>query len=70
MPTQINVRAGLSTQEESDSRIESMGNLHALGRPGTSLEVAEAFEYLVNAQWATGNVLTIDGGLGLGVTHE
>ena len=70
VPTQINVRAGLSTQEESDSRIESMGNLHALGRPGTPLEVAEAFEYLVNAEWATGNVLTIDGGLGLGVTHE
>jgi 3-oxoacyl-[acyl-carrier protein] reductase len=70
VPTQINVRAGLSSQEESDSRIESMGNLHALGRPGTPLEVAEAFEYLVNAQWATGNVLTIDGGLGLGVTHE
>ena len=47
-----------------------MGNLHALGRPGTSAEVAEAFEYLVNANWATGNVLTIDGGLGLGVTYE
>ena len=70
VPTQINVRAGLSTQDESDSRLESMGNLHALGRPGTPLEVAEAFEYLVNAKWATGNVLTIDGGLGLGVTQE
>ncbi|GIR35218.1 MAG: hypothetical protein CM15mP49_06030 [Actinomycetota bacterium] len=69
-PTEINVRAGLSSQEESDRRLANMGNLHALGRPGTSAEVAEAFEYLVNANWATGNVLTIDGGLGLGVTYE
>ena len=70
VPTEINVRAGLSSQEESDKRLADMGNLHALGRPGTSAEVAEAFEYLVNANWATGNVLTIDGGLGLGVTFE
>ena len=70
VPTEINVRAGLSSQEESDKRLADMGNLHALGRPGTSAEVAEAFEYLVNANWATGNVLTIDGGLGLGVTYE
>ena len=70
VPTEINVRAGLSSQEESDRRLANMGNLHALGRPGTSAEVAEASEYLVNANWATGNVLTIDGGLGLGVTYE
>jgi len=47
-----------------------LGNLHALGRSGTVEEVAGAFEYLVTADWATGSVLTIDGGLGLGVTHE
>ena len=70
VPTEINVRAGLSTQGESDERLKGMGKLHALGRPGTPEEIAEAFEYLVNAQWATGNVLTIDGGLGLGVTQE
>jgi 3-oxoacyl-[acyl-carrier protein] reductase len=70
VPTEINVRAGLSSQGESDERLKSMGNLHALGRPGTTEEVAEAFEYLVNAKWATGNILTIDGGLGLGVTQE
>ena len=70
VPTEINVRAGLSSQEESDKRLADMGNLHALGRSGTTAEVAEAFEYLVNANWATGNVLTIDGGLGLGVTYE
>ena len=44
--------------------------MHALGRPGTPAEVAEAFEYLLRAEWTTGNVLTVDGGLGLGVTNE
>ncbi|MBJ86747.1 MAG: short-chain dehydrogenase [Acidimicrobiaceae bacterium] len=68
--TEINVRAGLSTADEARERLEGMGNMHALGRIGTVSEVAEAFEYLATAEWATGNVLTIDGGLGLGVTQE
>ena len=68
--TEINVRAGLSTHEEAKDRLEGMSNLHALGRIGTPEEIAEAFEYLACAEWATGNVLTIDGGLGLGVTQE
>ena len=68
--TEINVRAGLSTQAEAKERLEGMGNMHALGRIGTPEEIAEAFEYLACAEWATGNVLTIDGGLGLGVTQE
>jgi NAD(P)-dependent dehydrogenase (short-subunit alcohol dehydrogenase family) len=42
---------------------------HALGRSGTPDEVAEAVEYLARAEWATGAVLTIDGGLSLGVTN-
>ena len=68
--TEINVRAGLSTADEAKERLEGMGNMHALGRIGTVEEVAEAFAYLATAEWATGNVLTIDGGLGLGVTQE
>ena len=68
--TEINVRAGLSTHTEAKERLEGMGNMHALGRIGTPEEIAEAFEYLACAEWATGNVLTIDGGLGLGVTQE
>ena len=68
--TEINVRAGLSTADEARERLEGLGNMHALGRIGTVSEVAEAFEYLATAEWATGNVLTIDGGLGLGVTQE
>ncbi len=68
--TEINVRAGLTTFDEQRDRLEGMGAMHALGRPGTPAEVAEAFEYLLRAEWVTGNVLTVDGGLGLGVTHE
>ena len=67
--TEINVRAGLGTLEEQKARMDGIGAMHALGRIGTAEEVAEAFEYLVRAEWATGNVLTIDGGLGLGVTN-
>ena len=39
-------------------------------RIGTPEEVAEALEYLVCAQWTTGAVFSVDGGLGLGVTHR
>lgn len=67
--TEINVRAGLVTPEESRARLESFGPMHALGRIGTPTDVAEAFEYLIRADWTTGSVLTVDGGLGLGVTN-
>jgi len=67
--TDINVRAGLTTASEQAERLEGLSGMHALGRIGTAQEVAEAFEYLVCAEWTTGNVLTVDGGLGLGVTR-
>lgn len=67
--TEINVRTGTTTAEEQKERLEGMGGLHALGRIGTAEEIAEAFEYLARAEWTTGNVLTVDGGLGLGVTY-
>jgi 3-oxoacyl-[acyl-carrier protein] reductase len=67
--TEINQRAGLMDDATAAARMASLGPAHALGRPGTADEVAEAVEYLATAEWATGNVLTIDGGLGLGVTH-
>ena len=67
--TEINVRAGLTTAEEQAERLGNLGPMHALGRIGTAQEIAEAFEYLACAEWTTGNVLTVDGGLGLGVTN-
>ncbi len=67
--TEINQRAGLMDDATAAARMASLGPAHALGRPGTSDEVAEAVEYLATAEWYTGAVLTIDGGLGLGVTN-
>jgi NAD(P)-dependent dehydrogenase (short-subunit alcohol dehydrogenase family) len=46
-----------------------LGPAHALGRIGTVTEIAEAIEYLARAEWTTGAVLTVDGGLSLGVTN-
>jgi 3-oxoacyl-[acyl-carrier protein] reductase len=67
--TELNQRAGLFDDEAALERLESLGPSHALGRIGTPEEVAEAIEYLACAEWATGAVLTIDGGLSLGVTN-
>jgi 3-oxoacyl-[acyl-carrier protein] reductase len=66
--TEINQRSGDFTNEEAAARLESMANQHVLGRTGTSREIAEGIAYLTCAEWVTGDVLSIDGGLGLGVT--
>jgi 3-oxoacyl-[acyl-carrier protein] reductase len=67
--TEINQRAGLLDDETALARLESLAPAHALGRIGTVTEVAEAVEYLARAEWTTGSVLTVDGGLSLGVTN-
>lgn len=67
--TEINVRAGLASAEENHDRLQGLSSAHVLNRIGTTSEIAEAFEYLARAEWTTGWVLTVDGGLGLGVTN-
>ena len=67
--TEINQRAGLADDLSALERLRALGPAHALGRIGTVSEVAEAIEYLVRAEWTTGAVLTVDGGLSLGVTN-
>lgn len=67
--TEINQRAGLLDDEQAAARLQAMAGAHALGRIGTAAEIAEAFEYLARAEWTTGEVLVVDGGLGLGLTH-
>jgi 3-oxoacyl-[acyl-carrier protein] reductase len=67
--TEINQRAGLFDDETALQRLESLAPAHALGRLGTVTEIAEGVEYLARAEWTTGNVLTVDGGLSLGVTN-
>ena len=47
-----------------------MASSHALGRIGTNTEIAEAVDYLARGEWTTGAILDVDGGLGLGLTHD
>lgn len=67
--TELNQRAGLWDDDAARARLDSLGPAHALGRIGTVEEVAEAVEYLARAEWTTGSVLTVDGGLSLGITN-
>jgi 3-oxoacyl-[acyl-carrier protein] reductase len=67
--TEINQRAGLFSDDEALARLEGMAPLHALGRIGTAREIAEAMAYLICAEWTTGSIVDVDGGLGLGLTQ-
>ena len=67
--TEINQRAGLFDDETALVRLQALAGAHALGRIGTVYEVAEAVEYVACAEWTTGGVITVDGGLALGVTN-
>jgi NAD(P)-dependent dehydrogenase (short-subunit alcohol dehydrogenase family) len=66
--TEINQRAGLFDDATARQRLESMAGMHVLGRIGTEQEIAEAIEYLITAEWTTGAIVDVDGGLGLGLT--
>lgn len=68
VPTEIYQRAGLLSDGDARARIEGMAAMHPLGRIGTEEEIAEAMAYLIQAEWTTGAVLVVDGGLGLGST--
>ena len=67
--TEINQRAGLWNDEAALARLQGMASSHALGRIGTTEEIAEAIEFVSRSEWITGDVLSVDGGLGLGHTH-
>jgi 3-oxoacyl-[acyl-carrier protein] reductase len=65
VPSELNVRAGFGTPEDAAERYGRLAPSHVLGRVGTPAEIAEAVEYLARAEWVTGAVLEVDGGLGL-----
>jgi 2-keto-3-deoxy-L-fuconate dehydrogenase len=49
--------------EESGEALEALRARQPMGRLGTTEEIADAVAYLVSAEFATGTILTIDGGL-------
>ena len=49
--------------EEAGESLDALRARQPLGRLGTTEEIAEAVEYLISAEFATGTVLVIDGGL-------
>ena len=70
VPSLINQRAGILTEEQTVERYKFLAAEHRLGRIGTAIEIAEAIEYLIRAQWTTGAILDVDGGLGLGALKD
>ena len=65
--TEINQRAGLVDDEQAAARLAAMADHHVLKRIGVASEIAEGIQYLICAEWTTGEVLAVDGGMGLGV---
>jgi NAD(P)-dependent dehydrogenase (short-subunit alcohol dehydrogenase family) len=49
--------------EDAGESLDALRARQPLGRLGTTEEIAEAVEYLVSAEFATGTVLVVDGGL-------
>lgn len=67
--TELNQRAGLGDATSARERLQGLASAHALGRIGEVEEIAEAVAHLACAEWTTGAVMTVDGGLSLGVTN-
>ena len=68
VPTDLNIRAGLFTEEEHSRRMDAIAPYHVLGRVGKPEEIAEAVDYCIRAEWFTGQSIVIDGGLSLGLS--
>ncbi len=51
------------TAEERTAHDERIEHSYPLGRLGTADDVATAAAYLASAQWTTGTILAVDGGL-------
>lgn len=67
--TEINVRAGLVSEAEAKARYENLTSIQTIERLGLGEDIAQAAGYLMEADFTTGAVLTVDGGMGLGVTR-
>jgi 3-oxoacyl-[acyl-carrier protein] reductase len=67
--TEINVRAGLVSEEEAKARFETLNTIQTIDRLGQGEDIAQAVAYFMASDFTTGAVLTVDGGMGLGVTR-
>lgn len=67
--TEINAAAANQTPEQAKAFFQGLAYLHPIGRIGEAVDIARAMEYLINADWTTGAVLDVDGGMGLGATR-
>ena len=52
--------------ELSDEQLEGLQAMQPLGRYGTPQDIADAVLYLANADWVTGVILPVDGGVDAG----
>ena len=50
----------------SDEQLEALHGMQPLGRYGTPKDIADAVLYLANANWVTGVILPVDGGVDAG----
>lgn len=66
--TEINSAASGQDLETSKAFFRNLAHLHPLGRIGEPEDIAQAMHYLLLADWTTGAVLDVDGGMGLGYT--
>ncbi len=67
--TEINVRAGLVSEEEAKARYETLNTIQTIERIGQGEDISQAFAYFMESDFNTGATLTVDGGMGLGVTR-
>lgn len=67
--TEINVRAGLLSEAEARARYETLNSIQTIDRLGQGEDIAHAVAYFMESDFATGAVLTVDGGMGLGITR-
>ena len=67
--TEINVRAGLVNEKEAKARFETLNTIQTIDRLGEGEDIAQAVAYFMESDFTTGASLTVDGGMGLGVTR-
>ncbi|WP_299194008.1 SDR family oxidoreductase [uncultured Erythrobacter sp.] len=67
--TEINVRAGLVSEEEAARRHATLNTIQTIDRLGQGEDIAQAVGYFMESDFTTGASLTVDGGMGLGVTR-